>query len=1139
MKSQNFEILRGGWAELASLGGFAEAYAHDDPASALVKLRLFAENLTKDIYRDLGLPKPEHATFVDLLNNQSFAAITPKVVLDKLHALRIHGNKAAHGEPATTRNALWLLQEAFDLGRWLFIQYGKGDAKSIPTFAQPSPEGTDESKGQLKREKRQVLEKLAAQEAQMETLLRDLEAARQATATAEKNAEEIRALASSSAATANLLEFNEATTRARIIDSLIAAAGWNVAMGDASTAEVGKEVEVKHQPTASGLGYADYVLWDDNGNPLAVIEAKKTSVDPELGRQQAKLYADGLEKMHRHRPLIFYTNGYDIWMWDDALGYPPRKLFGYYSKDSLQYLVNFQRAGRKPLNSFEPNVAIVDRLYQIEAIKRVSERFSGGHRKALIVQATGTGKTRVAIALAELLIRAGWVKRVLFLCDRRELRKQAKNAFGEFLSEPIRIVSSRVNQSASERIFLATYPAMQKVYQSFDVGFFDLIIADESHRSIYNVYGDMFHYFDCLQIGLTATPVDFVSRNTFSLFGCEGQLPTANYDLGQAVEDGFLTPFEVLEHTTQFLREGIRLDILTKEQIQQLEEQGEDPAQYDFSSEQIDKIIYNKDTNRAILRNLMENGLHDTTGQLPGKSIIFARNHQHAVLMRQMFDEMYPQYGGRFCQVIDNYDPRAEQLIDDFKGDGANNDLTIAISVDMLDTGIDIPEILNLVFAKPVKSPVKFWQMIGRGTRLKEDLFGPGQHKKVFRIFDHWGNFERFEMGYRPAEPTQSKPLLQLVFEERIMLAETALRQSEIAVFDAAIDLIGKDIEALPEESVSVREKWREKRALSVPTTLKAFAPATVAMLRQVIAPLMTWRNIRGFADAYALDLLMARMQIAVLRKSAAVADLKIELFDRLAALQMHLNPVREKAEVIKRVKSDEFWQHVTVADLEAVRQPLREIMHHRERKGATPLPAKVIDVTEDAAGFLTNRRATNLKTVDMKAYQQIVEAELKRHFDTNPTLQKIRAGAAVSEADIQALVSLVLIQSPNASRDVLQEFFSETAVPLDFAIRSIVGLDPEAVAAHFAEFARRHPTLTAKQTRFLGLLQNHIARFGSVTLDRLYEQPFTVVDADGLDGVFEKPEEIDDLLDILSVFAPPAGASADRAGSPERTSYQ
>ena len=750
-----------------------------------------------------------------------------------------------------------------------------------------------------------------------------------------------------------------------------------------------------------------------------------------------------------------------------------------------------------------------------------------------MVQATGTGKTRVAIALADLLIRGGWVKRILFLCDRRELRKQAKNAFGDYLAEPIRIISSRVNSSATERIFLATYPAMQKVYQSFDVGFFDLIIADESHRSIYNVYGDMFHYFDCLQVGLTATPVDFVARNTFSLFGCEGQLPTANYDLEQAVEDRWLVPFEVFEHTTQFLREGIRLDILTQQQIQELEDQGEDPSQYDFSSEQIDKVIYNKDTNRAILRNLMENGLRDATGQLPGKSIIFARNHQHAVLMRQLFDEMYPQYGGRFCQVIDNYDPRAEQLIDDFKGDGTNDDLTIAISVDMLDTGIDIPEILNLVFTKPVRSPVKFWQMIGRGTRLRPDLFGPGRHKTIFRIFDHWGNFERFETGYRPAEPAQSKPLLQLVFEARLAIAELALQKSEPGIFDALIDLIAKDIEALPEESVAVREKWREKRAISAPAVLKAFAPATVAMLRQTIAPLMQWRNIRGHGDAYSLDLLMARIQIAVLRGSGDVNDLKIELLDRLAALQMHLNPVREKAEVIKRVKSAAFWQALTVMEAEAVRGPLREIMHHRERKGASPLPAKVIDVTEDIAGLETSRRATNLKTVDMRAYQQVVEAELKRHFETNATLQRIRAGEPVSDADIQALVSLVLVQSPDASRDVLAEFFADTAVPLDHAIRTIVGLDPDTVAARFADFARRHPLLTAKQTRFLGLLQNHIARFGSITIDRLYEQPFTVVDADGLDGVFVKPEEIDDLLEILVAFAPPTGA---KPGNPNPT---
>ena len=965
----------------------------------------------------------------------------------------------------------------------------------------------------------------------MELLLEELEAARLRVTATYIKAADLEQLATKSAAVANELEFNETTTRDRLIDSQLASVGWDIGDGTVSTNEVGKEVKVYNQPTTSGVGYADYVLWDDNGNPLAVIEAKKTSVDPEYGRHQAKLYADGLEGAYGSRPVIFYTNGFETWIWDDVQNYPPRKLYGFYSKDSLQHLVNYQRVERKTLDTIEINSGIVDRLYQIEAIKRVSERFESRHRRALIVMATGTGKTRVAVAITDLLIRAGWVKRVLFLCDRRELRKQAKNAFVEYIPEPVRIITSQVKTNASERIFLATYPAIQKVFQSFDTGFFDLIIADESHRSIYNVYGEVFSYFDCHQIGLTATPVDFVTRSTFRLFDCEGQLPTVNYDLEQAVNDGYLTPFEVYEYTTQFLREGINLHTLTKEQIEQLEDQGEDPTQYEFTSEQIDKVIYNKDTNRTILRNLMENGLRDTTGQVPGKSIVFARNHQHAVLLRQLFDEMYPQFGGKFCQVIDNYDPRAEQLIDDFKGEGNNHDLTLAISVDMLDTGIDVPEILNLSIAKPVRSPVKFWQMIGRGTRLCPDLLGPGKGKSVFRIFDHWGNFDRFEIGYKPAEPIQSKSLIQLVFEERMTLCETAIKEGENLVFKNVIELIAADIQALPEESIAVREKWKEKRALSQPNTLRSFAPVTISRLRQDIAPLMQWRNVRGLTDAYSFDLLITQMQIAILRSSSQLHDLKIELNNRLDSLPKHLNPVREKEEEIKLVKSDAFWTDVTVQALEGIRISLREIMHHREDAGSPLIPPKVIDVIEDQSGLKYARRFTSLSFVDMKAYQQIVEAELKKHFNTNRTLKKIRAGEAVTESDLESLVSLILTQSPDTSREVLELFFGATAEHLQFAIRGIIGLDPNAVEATFSDFARKHPKLTAKQTRFLALLKNHIARYGSITIDRLYESPFTVVDADGLDGVFKLEEEVNDLLDVLQVFNPPS--SADEAMTP------
>ena len=1114
MKSVNFEILRDSWPELATLGGFAESYAHADPASALVKLRVFAENLTKDIYRDLRLPKPEQPTLVDLLKNDAFVAITPKVVRDKLHSLRIHGNRAAHGDPVGTTHALSRLQEGHDLARWLCIRHGNATAGQLPVFSAPPVPDKRSA-----RERRRILEKLAGQEAQMEALLSELEEARSKANTGEMAVAEIKEAAGAAQAAADELHFDETKTRTRLIDSLLARAGWDVGDDLVSTEQVGKEIEVDGQSTPTGIGYADYVLWDDNGNPLAVVEAKKTSVDAERGRHQAKLYADSLEERFSHRPVIFYTNGFDIWIWDDAQMFPPRKLYAFYSKDSLQHLANYQRKQKKALDTIRVNEEIVDRLYQLEAIRRIAERFTQKHRRALIVQATGTGKTRVAIALTDLLIQAGWVKRVLFLCDRRELRKQAKNAFNDFLSEPTRIVTSRMRSNASERVFLATYPAMQKVFQSFDPGFFDLIIADESHRSIYNVYGDMLRYFDCHQVGLTATPVDFVTRSTFRLFDCEGQLPTANYGLEEAVKEGYLTPFEVYEHTTQFLREGIALDVLSAEQIEQLEEQGEDPAQYDFSSEQIDKVIYNKDSNRAILRNLMENGIKDATNQVPGKTIVFARNHQHAMLLRQLFDEMYPQYGGKLCQVIDNYDPRAEQLIDDFKGEGTNDELMIAISVDMLDTGIDVPEILNLVFAKPVKSPVKFWQMIGRGTRLCPDIFGPGQDKRVFRIFDHWGNFARFGMGYKPAELVREKPLAQLVFEERLTLAETALQKSEVAVFEATIDLIARDIQALPEESIAVREKWKEKRALSQPEVLKAFSPATVVRLRQDIASLMQWRNIHGYGDALVLDLLIARMQVAVVCGSGALADLKINLMDRLAALQMHLNPVREKADVIKRVKSDTFWAGVSVADLEEVRVPLREIMHYRARGGAQGVPPKVIDVTENQELVRYSRRSASLKTVDMKAYEQIIEAELKKHFATNPVLKKIRAGELVSDGDIHSLVSLVLIQNPYVQRAHLEEFFSETAGPLYLAIRMIVGMDAEAVRERFVSFVQDHPKLTAKQIRFLSLLQNHIARYGTIEVEALYDAPFTIIDADGPGGVFENEGDLSDLIEIVRSF--------------------
>ena len=1113
MQSQNFEFLRNTWPELASLGGFAECYAQADPQSAQTKLRNFAERCVDIVYGELSLPRTPMSKFMELLSNDAFEAVTPKVVIDKLHAIRIHGNKAAHGDKVTEQSAQWLLKEAFDLGRWLFATYSKGDIATIKAFEQPKP--PQSAKADYKNERKALLEQYAKQEAQMQAVLAELDAERQKVAQRQLTEEELTQLkqqvASKGQQAANKLHFNEATTRKQLIDLQLAQAGWNVGNSD----QITLEEKVLHQPTTSGDGYADYVLWDDNGKPLAVIEAKKTAVDAEKGRHQAKHYADGLEKMHGQRPVIFYTNGHDIWIWDDhpEQNYPPRKLYGFYSKSSMQYQVR-QRTERKPLNSVSVKADIFgDRLYQHEALKRISERFETKQRKALAVQATGTGKTRLSIALTDVCMKAGWVKRVLFVCDRRELRKQAKNAYSEYLSAPITVLTSKSVQDSHNRIFVATYPAMIRLFEKFDPGFFDLIIADESHRSIYNIYGDLFRYFDALQVGLTATPVEMVSRSTCQLFGCDFKEPTCNYSLETAIEEGYLVPYQVVKHTTKFLRDGIKGHALTAEEIAELEDKGIDPNSLDFDAQEIDRAIYNKDTNRKILQNLMENGIRQADGQTLGKTIVFARNHKHAKLLETLFDELYPQYGGKFCHVIDNYDPRAEALIDDFKGLGSNDQLTIAISVDMLDTGIDVPEIVNLVFARPVKSPVKFWQMIGRGTRLCLNLFGIGEHKTHFQIFDHWGVVEYHGMQQREVTINQPKAMMQRLFEARLLLAKTALHHAEPDFFDRVAQWLHKTVNSLDDNTLAVRDKWKVKRQMGDLETIRQFNANTIILQETEIAPLMQWLDIRGHSDAYQWDLLISQIQQQKLLKSSA-DDLTGEAINQLWQLQMNLNQVKAKASSIKQCREPVWWQAASLDELEQLRIELRSIMQYRE-KGKGPHPeTPTIDITD--SDEIYEKQSTYLKAVDMASYRIKVEQALNALFEQNPILQKIRNGIAVSVADLDSLNALVHTQHPDIDLNILKSFY-DTAAPLEQILRSIVGMDAEKVNQHFSDFIQHYPSLNARQVQFLSLLKRQIAQSGAIEINSLYKMPFVALGE--LDSLFTNEQQIDDLLAIVQSF--------------------
>lgn len=1131
MQSRNFEFLRPEHGQLADLGGFAEHYVHSDPASALVKLRLFGEQLTTAFYVHFGIPRPVKANFMDLLETDAFKDSVPSVVRTKLSVLRSFGNRAAHGtSPVDPDNANYALKEAFDLARWFGVTVqAKADIQT--RSFEDIPTESEDSKGQLKREKKETLQRLAAQEAEMQRVLQELETARAQAASAEKTREELSAILAQSNQAANALHFSEAQTRKLLIDQLLVQAGWN--MNDKDS--VGIEVELEGQPTDTGKGYADYVLYDTDGKALAVVEAKKTAHHSEKGRQQAKLYADALEKKYGKRPVIFYTNGFDIWIWDDAKAEVPRKLFGFYSKDSLQYCL--WRSEKPPvrLADLNPKEEIVNRIYQVEAIKRVCERFDSKRRKALLVQATGTGKTRVAIALSELLIRAGHTKRILFLCDRRELRKQAHNAYKQFLeAEPRTYVTSKTNDDRNQTVYLATYPAMMKCYQNFDVGFFDLIIADESHRSIYNRYRDLFRYFDAYQVGLTATPVKKILANTFSIFECEDGDPTSKYEFQEAISDTppWLTPFRVVKHTTKFLRQGIRYTEMTPEQQQQLEEQVEDATEIDYSKEAVSQQVFNKDTDRAILRNLMENGLRNPDGTHVGKTIVFARNHDHAMQLQKLFEEMYPQYmkpRQEFCAVIDNYIDRAEQLIDDFKGEGQNKNLYIAISVDMLDTGIDVPAVVNLVFAKPVKSYVKFWQMIGRGTRLCPGLFinpdtGAREDKTEFLIFDHWGNFDWFGENPPEVEPSAQKSLLQKIFEARLAIGELALEKQNLPALHLAISLLEQDVRALPDNTIAVRDKWRDVKTVQQDGAIKQFDAAIVGTLRQTIAPLMQWRDADGYEEAYRFDLLVAKLQRAVLAKSSEIENLQASLVEDVELLPINLGQVAAKMDWINKVKSSGFWANATVESLDEVRRELRGIMHCRNKPTVTRPRALELDITD--GDEQSERQIVKLEGLDLAAYRIRVESVLKALFDEAPALQKIKAGQPVTDAELRQLIEKVMLREPDLKVDDLLVHFPNTGNRLDLAIRQVIGLDAHAVNAHFTRFVQKYPTLTSHQIRFLELIKKHIAQYGALQIEKLYESPFTQIHSQGVDGVFTNEQQIDDLLSLIGEMNQLAPAS-------------
>ena len=787
MMGSNFAFLQAEWPALYAEGLRAEQAALTDPRTACFYARRTLELAVAWLFQAEGgrsgkLRTPYKPDLSAYLFEPSFKALVGPGLHAKMDVIRKQGNNAVHSaRPIAPQDAAAVLRELFQVTFWLARNYGRNVAArpdpalqfrldylprpAVPAEAAPAQTATVQA---TQAALQKLADDLAARDAalateQQKSAVLDAELARLRA--------EVAAAKAANTATPDTHDYNEAETRDVYIDLLLKEAGWKLDQPR------DREFEVQGMPSLNGLanskGFVDYVLWGDDGKPLAVVEAKRTRKDAHVGQQQAKLYADCLEKQFGQRPLIYGTNGYEHWLWDDA-HYPPRPVQGFHKKDELQLLVQ-RRGTARPLAAAPINAAIVERHYQQRGIRRIGETFERDRqRRALVVMATGAGKTRTVIALVDQLQRANWVKRVLFLADRVALVRQAANAFKLHLPDAAAV--NLVTDKATEgRVYVSTYPTMmglinesQDGLRRFGVGHFDLIIVDEAHRSIYQKYRAIFSYFDALLVGLTATPKDEVDHNTYSLFGLEDGVPTDAYGLEDAIAEGYLVPPRAVSVPLKFQREGIRYAELSdaeKEQWDELEWSEEGDAPDEVDAEAVNKWLFNTDTVDKVLELLMTRGHKVAGGDRLGKTIIFAKNNAHAEFIAQRFNANYPYYAGQFSRVITYQTDYAQSLIDDFtQKDKAPH---IAISVDMLDTGIDVPEVLNLVFFKIVRSKAKFWQMVGRGTRLCKDLFAPGQDKREFLIFDFCQNLEFFSQNLEGSDGSVTEPLSQRLFKAR------------------------------------------------------------------------------------------------------------------------------------------------------------------------------------------------------------------------------------------------------------------------------------------------------------------------------------------------------------------------------------
>lgn len=935
-------------------------------------------------------------------------------------------------------------------------------------------------------------------------------------------------------------DLNEFQTRRQKIDVLLREQGWDVEDRSIILTEVDtKQSDFCTQDYKRMSGtlqnnleskYVDYLLLDSVGSPIAIIEAKRTSKDPLISAQtQAEEYANDIKNQIGRDVFIFMSNGYEIWFLDRER-YGPRMVKGFFSQRDLERL-RYQVDKRLPLADIGVDSRIIDRAKSIEITKRVLEHIEGGHRKTLIVMATGTGKTRVSMAIIDCLMRANWVQKVLFLTDRKALRSQA---FDEgykvyFPEEPKSMILSGVFER-EKSLFVSTIQTFMECYNQKDSsgrylispGEFDLIISDEAHRSIYNKWKEVFTYLDAIQIGLTATPADIIDRNTFRFFDCEGGVPTALYDYDEAVADGILCDFRkhVLGARTHFQIEGITKEDLSRDQIVELQEKGIDPEDINFEGTEIEKKVAVIGTNESIVREFMDNCLMDKSGTLPAKTIFFAISKRHARRIWEAFEKLYPVHKNRLAKIIVSEDLKAQDSISEFKKESFPR---VAISVDMLDTGIDVPEVCNLVFAKPVFSKIKFWQMIGRGTRSDKvcknrDLLPDGK-KEYFKIFDFWNNFEYFDMHPEGDQKEVCEAVTTRIFLTRLKELEMLESFGDKQQKEVVKKKILEDVASLPKDSVLIRENLKDVEMALSPSLWDNVGLDPLKFLKEKIALLMRYKQDVNMNVA-SFTLKVERLALTLLTGDGPEKErLKEGIGEMLNCLPRTLNDVKEKGDLLDRVLTHKFWEELTISDCQMLLDDFSELMRY---KRSEPVPQIILDLDDIIQERKIIEFGPESKEEYIEVYKEKVEGRVKELADQHPTVIKISRDEVLTEEDLRKLEDTLNSPELYITEDQLRKVYDQSKGTLVQFIKNILGLyrfpDPEEeIRAKFQTYIiENNKQYTADQLNFIRMIGTVFCSKKHIEVSDFFNLPFINFGLNAPTPMFST-DELEDFVEICN----------------------